>query len=209
MAWGPRKAVTGSPPRQDLLRGLCAEPLSPPPSNTRQCSSVREHIPLLIAKEGPATNDVGGQQKSFRPPRWLVTPSLVAIPASGLPLLRISRGDEQDITDLCSYTEDASRPASPTPTAPAKQAAPTPAPTRGTQKPRGGPASRGGRYYQRGGKSAPRDKENADVEDPSAEPKKRGMFPPHPPLALGSDHPIFIRPIPYPLIGYAPNSHWK
>ncbi|KAI0724508.1 hypothetical protein C8T65DRAFT_626727 [Cerioporus squamosus] len=70
--------------------------------------------------------------------------------------------------------DDASRPASPTPAASAKQAAPTPAPTRGTQKPRGGPASRGGRYYQRGGKSAPRDKENAEVaEDPSAEPKKR------------------------------------
>lgn len=88
--------------------------------------------------------------------------------------------------------EDASRPASPTPAAPAKQAAPTPAPTRGTQKPRGGPASRGGRYYQRGGKSAPRDKENAEVaEDGSAEPKKRGMCPP---LSFGSEclsRPLF------------------
>ncbi|PIL32006.1 hypothetical protein GSI_06710 [Ganoderma sinense ZZ0214-1] len=70
--------------------------------------------------------------------------------------------------------EDASRPASPSPAAATKQAAPAPAPTRGTQKPRGGPASRGGRYYQRGGKSAPRDKENAEApEDASGEPRKR------------------------------------
>ncbi|KAI1797840.1 hypothetical protein LXA43DRAFT_1088908 [Ganoderma leucocontextum] len=70
--------------------------------------------------------------------------------------------------------DDASRPASPASAAATKQAAPTPAPTRGTQKPRGGPASRGGRYYQRGGKSAPRDKENAEAtEDASGEPRKR------------------------------------
>ncbi|KAI0757040.1 hypothetical protein C8Q80DRAFT_74265 [Daedaleopsis nitida] len=71
--------------------------------------------------------------------------------------------------------DDASRPASPTPAAPAKQAAPAPAPTRGgAQKPRGGPASRGGRYYQRGGKTAPRDKENAEVTgEDGGEPKKR------------------------------------
>lgn len=70
--------------------------------------------------------------------------------------------------------EDASRPASPSPAAANKQATPAPAPTRGTQKPRGGPASRGGRYYQRGGKSAPRDKENAEAaEDASGEPRKR------------------------------------
>ncbi|KAI0825175.1 hypothetical protein BC628DRAFT_297690 [Trametes gibbosa] len=67
--------------------------------------------------------------------------------------------------------EDASRPASPT-SAPAKVAAPTPAPaTRGTQKSRGGPASRGGRYYQRGGKSAPR--ENGEVAGDDSEPRKR------------------------------------
>ncbi|KAG6813257.1 hypothetical protein H0H92_012671 [Tricholoma furcatifolium] len=58
-------------------------------------------------------------------------------------------------------SEDASRPSSPAPAA--KAAAPaastTSAPTRGTQKPRGGPAARGGKYYPRGGanKSAPKD----------------------------------------------------
>ncbi|KAI0335316.1 hypothetical protein GY45DRAFT_1317252 [Cubamyces sp. BRFM 1775] len=69
--------------------------------------------------------------------------------------------------------EDASRPTSPSPAAPAKEAAPAPAPTRGTQKSRGGPASRGGRYYQRGGKSAPREKENGEAATEDAEPKKR------------------------------------
>ncbi|CDO75251.1 hypothetical protein BN946_scf184967.g4 [Trametes cinnabarina] len=69
--------------------------------------------------------------------------------------------------------EDASRPASPSPATPAKEAAPAPAPTRGTQKSRGGPASRGGRYYQRGGKSAPRDKENGEAAAEDSEPKKR------------------------------------
>ncbi|KAI0374212.1 hypothetical protein BV20DRAFT_490954 [Pilatotrama ljubarskyi] len=69
--------------------------------------------------------------------------------------------------------EDASRPASPAP-APAKEAAPAPAPsTRGTQKSRGGPASRGGRYYQRGGKSAPREKENGEAAAEDSEPRKR------------------------------------
>ncbi|KAI0639359.1 hypothetical protein C8Q77DRAFT_1080778 [Trametes polyzona] len=70
--------------------------------------------------------------------------------------------------------EDASRPASPSP-APAKAAAPAAAApsTRGTQKSRGGPASRGGRYYQRGGKSAPREKENGDVAAEDSEPRKR------------------------------------
>ncbi|KAK0506128.1 hypothetical protein EDD18DRAFT_1122111 [Armillaria luteobubalina] len=49
--------------------------------------------------------------------------------------------------------EDDARPATPPPQP--KQEAPAPART--NQKPRGGPASRGGKYYQRGGKSAPRD----------------------------------------------------
>lgn len=69
--------------------------------------------------------------------------------------------------------EDNSRPSTPVPaSAPAKEAAP--APTRGGQKGRGGPAARGGRYYGRGGKSGPRDKENAEVtgEDPPTEPRK-------------------------------------
>ncbi|OBZ80047.1 Uncharacterized protein C16A3.08c [Grifola frondosa] len=70
--------------------------------------------------------------------------------------------------------EDSSRPSTPAP-APAKEAAaPTPAATRGSRGGRGGPASRGGRYYQRGGKSAPREKENQEgAEDSTAEPKKR------------------------------------
>ena len=65
------------------------------------------------------------------------------------------------------HLEDASRPASPSP-APVKEAAPAPAPsTRGTQKPRGGPASRGGRYYQRGGKSAAPKENGAIHKQPS------------------------------------------
>ena len=82
------------------------------------------------------------------------------------------------------HLDDASRPASPSPAAPAKQTpAPAPAATRGTQKAaRGGPASRGGRYYQRGGKSsgttpdAAATAENAE-ENANAEPRKRrGKF---------------------------------
>ncbi|KAH9944421.1 uncharacterized protein BXZ73DRAFT_96909 [Epithele typhae] len=72
--------------------------------------------------------------------------------------------------------DDASRPASPSPAATAKQAAPAataPAARDGAQKTRGGPASRGGRYYQRGGKTAPRDKENAEAAGDDSEPKKR------------------------------------
>ncbi|KAI0669941.1 hypothetical protein C8Q78DRAFT_1079853 [Trametes maxima] len=66
--------------------------------------------------------------------------------------------------------EDASRPVSPSP---APTAAPAPAPsTRGTQKSRGGPASRGGRYYQRGGKSAA-PKENGEGAAEDSEPRKR------------------------------------
>ncbi|PBK77251.1 uncharacterized protein ARMOST_09052 [Armillaria ostoyae] len=49
--------------------------------------------------------------------------------------------------------EEDARPTTPPPQP--KQEAPAPART--NQKPRGGPASRGGKYYQRGGKSAPRD----------------------------------------------------
>ncbi|KAI0078917.1 hypothetical protein K474DRAFT_1770690 [Panus rudis PR-1116 ss-1] len=57
--------------------------------------------------------------------------------------------------------DEASRPSTP-PAAPKKDAAPAPpAPTRGTNRARGGPASRGGRYYQRGGKSAPREENGA------------------------------------------------
>ncbi|KAF8640749.1 hypothetical protein AX17_000400 [Amanita inopinata Kibby_2008] len=70
--------------------------------------------------------------------------------------------------------EDASRPSSPAP-APSKQASSPVAPSRGTQKSRGGPASRGGKYYPRGGaKSAPRDanQNQNGVEEPTTEPRK-------------------------------------
>ncbi|KAJ6575167.1 hypothetical protein B0H19DRAFT_1127464 [Mycena capillaripes] len=46
--------------------------------------------------------------------------------------------------------EDSSRPSSPV-SAPAPAAPAPPAPARGAQKPRGGPAARGGKYYARGG----------------------------------------------------------
>lgn len=74
--------------------------------------------------------------------------------------------------------EDASRPSSPAPP-PAKEAAPPapPAPTRGTQKPRGGPAARGGKYYARGGsKSGPRDTGNLNqngIEEPPADGQRK------------------------------------
>ncbi|PCH33588.1 hypothetical protein WOLCODRAFT_22099 [Wolfiporia cocos MD-104 SS10] len=72
--------------------------------------------------------------------------------------------------------ENASRAASPAPTSAPKQAAPAPtAPTRGAQRGRSGPASRGGRYYQRGGKPTA-SRENQAAEEPAAEgeaPKKR------------------------------------
>lgn len=68
-----------------------------------------------------------------------------------------------------------SRPSTPAP-APAKKEtpAPAPAPARGTQKPRGGPAARGGRYYQRGAKtSAPRENQNGEAAaEDGAEPRK-------------------------------------
>lgn len=74
----------------------------------------------------------------------------------------------------------ASRPSTPA-AAPAKSAAAPAAqpPTRGAQRGRAGPASRGGRYYQRGGKSASRENQNGDVtaEDPSGDaPRKRCAY---------------------------------
>ncbi|TFK41115.1 hypothetical protein BDQ12DRAFT_720825 [Crucibulum laeve] len=70
--------------------------------------------------------------------------------------------------------DDASRPSSPPP-APAKEAAPAPpAPARGSQKPRGGPAARGGKYYARGGKSAPKDaSQNLNAEEPVVDGQQR------------------------------------
>ncbi|KIP11998.1 hypothetical protein PHLGIDRAFT_27613 [Phlebiopsis gigantea 11061_1 CR5-6] len=72
--------------------------------------------------------------------------------------------------------DTSSRPSTPAPAqAAASPAAAAPAPTRGTQKSRGGPAARGGRYYQRGGKpSAPKENQNGDVAaEDGAEPRKR------------------------------------
>ncbi|KAK0208314.1 hypothetical protein DFS33DRAFT_1302693 [Desarmillaria ectypa] len=60
--------------------------------------------------------------------------------------------------------EDDARPTTPPPQP--KQE--TTAPPRPNQKPRGGPASRGGKYYQRGGKSAPRD--SAQTQDGAQDP---------------------------------------
>lgn len=64
--------------------------------------------------------------------------------------------------------------AAPAPVAPAPAATGAPAPTRGTQRGRGGPASRGGRYYQRGGaKAAPREgQENGDDAAAGDAPKR-------------------------------------
>ena len=56
-----------------------------------------------------------------------------------------------------SSAEEPEKVDSPAPPAPAAAA---PAPTRGTQKTRGGPAARGGKYYQRGGGTARPPREN-------------------------------------------------
>ncbi|CAA7266477.1 unnamed protein product [Cyclocybe aegerita] len=63
--------------------------------------------------------------------------------------------------------ESFSPPAVPTEVAPA----PAPAATRGAQKTRGGPASRGGKYYARGGK--PQTKDSSPAEDPAAESQRK------------------------------------
>jgi len=70
--------------------------------------------------------------------------------------------------------DDAPKSANITP-APNQDAPAAPAPARGSQRSRGGPASRGGKYYQRGGgkSAAPRD-ENGDIAEGDADaPKKR------------------------------------
>ena len=78
----------------------------------------------------------------------------------------------------CLILDDgSSRPSTPAPSAAKAAPAPAaPAPARGTQKSRGGPASRGGRYYQRGGKSsAPRENQNGEgaTEEGAEAPRKR------------------------------------
>ncbi|PSR72368.1 hypothetical protein PHLCEN_2v11711 [Hermanssonia centrifuga] len=62
-----------------------------------------------------------------------------------------------------------------TPAAPKETTPVAAAPTRGTQRGRGGPAARGGRYYQRGGKpTAARENQNGEaVEEGGEAPKKR------------------------------------
>ncbi|PFH54516.1 hypothetical protein AMATHDRAFT_44375 [Amanita thiersii Skay4041] len=68
--------------------------------------------------------------------------------------------------------EDTSRPSSPPP--PKKQSSQS-APARASQKPRGGPASRVGGYYPRGGaRQSPRDTNQTQngVDDPAPEPRK-------------------------------------
>jgi len=69
----------------------------------------------------------------------------------------------------CALEEASSRPSTPVSTpAPPKEAAAAPAPaTRGNQRGKPGPASRGGRYYSRGGKkpSSPQEKENQEAAD--------------------------------------------
>ncbi|KAH0590680.1 hypothetical protein J132_09850 [Termitomyces sp. J132] len=66
--------------------------------------------------------------------------------------------------------DDSSRPPSPAPAAPAPAA--PPAPARTSQKPRGGPAARGGKYYARGGANKPAFKDanpnQNGVEEPAA-----------------------------------------
>ncbi|KAH9946656.1 hypothetical protein B0H21DRAFT_742532 [Amylocystis lapponica] len=63
--------------------------------------------------------------------------------------------------------EDASRPSSPVSKSAPNQAPSAAAPARGSQRGRAGPASRGGRYYPRGGKSGPRE-ETQDAGDDAA-----------------------------------------
>lgn len=64
--------------------------------------------------------------------------------------------------------EDASRPSSPVAVPLADAPTPPTAPARGSQKPRGGPAARGGKYYSRGGKPPARDANpNQTLEEPS------------------------------------------
>ncbi|EMD41830.1 hypothetical protein CERSUDRAFT_79455 [Gelatoporia subvermispora B] len=73
--------------------------------------------------------------------------------------------------------ETSSRPSTPvSKPAPAKDAAPAPAPaTRGGQRGKAGPASRGGRYYQRGGKkpSSPQEKENQETNEETTDAPKK------------------------------------
>lgn len=112
-------------------------------------------LQLTVRHKGPVEH-VGGHEKPVCPLGWSVLLILIFI----------------DLTDLLvPPAEGASRPSSPPP--PASQAPPAPpAPARGTQKPRGGPAARGGKYYARGGATKPPSKDanpnQNGVEEPIA-----------------------------------------
>ncbi|KIK06952.1 hypothetical protein K443DRAFT_673841 [Laccaria amethystina LaAM-08-1] len=73
--------------------------------------------------------------------------------------------------------EDASRPSSPVAVPVTDAPTPPTAPARGSQKPRGGPAARGGKYYSRGGKPAAKDvNPNQTVEElPTAEGERKAV----------------------------------
>ncbi|KXN89984.1 Transcription factor tau 55 kDa subunit [Leucoagaricus sp. SymC.cos] len=68
--------------------------------------------------------------------------------------------------------DDASRPSTPAAPAPSNAAPQPPAATRGTQKSRG-PASRGGKYYARGGRPGPRDSNQPQAEEPVTENERK------------------------------------
>src|SRR5262245_7755407 len=72
---------------------------------------------------------------------------------------------------LSNAAEDTSRPPTPAPK-PAKDSPAPPAPpaSRGAQRGRGGPASRGGKYYQRGGRSGPKESPSANPPEESTPP---------------------------------------
>lgn len=139
--------------------------------------------------KGPRQN-VGGQQKPLCAPRRSVCPHSLYHSRN----LKNQHQPPPHCTGpcappTCSATllfcclnpDDSSRPSTPAPaSAKAAPAPAAPAPTRGTQKARGGPASRGGRYYPRGGKSsAPRENQNGEgaVEEGAEAPRKRCTSP--------------------------------
>lgn len=91
-----------------------------------------------------------------------------------------------------SSAEDASPSSSPVPSSAKATPQSSSAPTRGTQKSRG-PASRGGKYYQRGAaaRSAPRDPNQPQAEDPVTENQRK------------CEHPLVLPRNPHPLSFYS------
>jgi hypothetical protein len=95
-------------------------------------------------------------------------------------LFTIFLSSDRHLIHLIVCTEDSSRPSTPPkPVAPEPSTQTQPA-TRGNQRGRGrgGPASRGGKYYQRGGTrgSGPRDAQPADEEPTEGLEKKCKML---------------------------------